>query len=510
MEEHPDSSLMILEGMEIPDETDEYNHALYNLLLTHARYKNFIDDRNDSVISKTAEYFIKIKDTEKASRSLFMAGTIRKNSGKYGDAAVSYSKGLDMAAAGKCYMWEGQCARGLFQLYNDLLDGSAQLQYAKEAYEAFSKGGFEDWRNDAELCIAIAYNNSGIYEKADSITQSVKEKALNTSDSLLMKESLRLSGLIHYAMDKYEVSLSNYAQAFELDSNVLETSDKTNILSGSRHLDIDTLPSNLRIFVDKVKAMDDAQQSLSVLVEQGDFEAAYKNVLKYKARQDSVIKIILQNNVTGSINRYEYAIKRTEMAERRNTAIIYCLIILLILIVVGFAAMLIKRNMNKKDKATQEVVDDLSETRRNLDVQVDRNNSMSKSLSKALQERYKEIDSLCEKHFSRGKLEHSEANDRISEIVSQFNDSDFLRNVESDIDNYMDGLYSSFKNDFPQMKEDNLKLFLYYCLGFSPRTISILLDLDMDVIYNKKSRLRAKIKGSSSSRRDEYLNALKK
>ena len=113
LEEHPDSAQMILESSRLPDKASDYDRALYGMLLTHARYKNFIDETDDSLISKSADYFVREGIDSMAARALFLAGMIQMNSNRLGDAVVSFSKGLDLARESQSYMWEGQCARGL-------------------------------------------------------------------------------------------------------------------------------------------------------------------------------------------------------------------------------------------------------------------------------------------------------------------------------------------------------------------------------------------------------------
>lgn len=153
MEEHPDSALMILDDYRLTAPSSAADSAFYALLLTHARYKNFIDETNDSIISASAEYFLKQDDKERSSRALFLKGMIQMNANRFGEAAVSFTQALDIARECRQYFWEGQSARGLFILYGKLKNGSQQIKYAKTEYEAFSKGNINDWLNFATLDI---------------------------------------------------------------------------------------------------------------------------------------------------------------------------------------------------------------------------------------------------------------------------------------------------------------------------------------------------------------------
>ena len=72
-------------------------------------------------------------------------------------------------------------------------------------------------------------------------------------------------------------------------------------------------------------------------------------------------------------------------------------------------------------------------------------------------------------------------------------------------DKYTNGLFSKFKKDFPKCKDEEYRLFLFLMMGFSARSISLFLGEKIEVIYNRKSRLKAKIKNSDISRKMDYL-----
>ena len=202
MEQHPDSALIILSDYHLSPESSTADSAYYDLLLTQARYKNFIDETDDSLISIAADYFLDHRDDEKASRALFLKGIIQMNANRLGDAAVSFRKGLDIARDSKCYMWEGQCARGLFILYSQLYDGSAQLQYAKSAYSAFEKANDNEWSEYAKLNVARAYNNNGLYLEADSIVSEIITACKKDGTDDLLDEAYQLKGLSLYMLGR--------------------------------------------------------------------------------------------------------------------------------------------------------------------------------------------------------------------------------------------------------------------------------------------------------------------
>lgn len=78
MYERPDSALAILENMNMPVSEDHLNHATWCLLLTQAKYKNYIKHSSDSLINIAYEYFIKRKDPQRKALSLYLMGGVNR------------------------------------------------------------------------------------------------------------------------------------------------------------------------------------------------------------------------------------------------------------------------------------------------------------------------------------------------------------------------------------------------------------------------------------------------
>ncbi|HRW95798.1 MAG TPA: hypothetical protein P5167_08125, partial [Bacteroidales bacterium] len=72
----PQVVLDSLEQMDISD-YPEFDQAYYNLLLTIARDKTYVEFRDDSIISLAADWYRKCSDPEKLARSLIYLGIVR-------------------------------------------------------------------------------------------------------------------------------------------------------------------------------------------------------------------------------------------------------------------------------------------------------------------------------------------------------------------------------------------------------------------------------------------------
>ena len=525
MEEHPDSALIILTDIDASKFSHPEDRALYGLLLAHARYKNFIDDTNDSLISASAEYFLNQDDKERSSRALFLKGIIQMNADRLGEAAVSFTKGLDIAKESKQYMWEGQCARGLFSVYYNLKNGSKQIKYAQAAYDAFSKGGYHDWKNYAKLNLLRSYYNHGellhaLKESEDLIGIAEKER-----DTLLMAETRTLIGACLYSTGDYVGCLNNYYNAYSLDSTVIPDNQNHLIGAAASHVSIDSLSDEMKSFISGIAIRSNLRKesipAFKELAKQGKFEDAYYGLERYKNMQDSVLKVILCNNVSESVGQYESLKSIIRQKELIIERIRWILALLVLSIVVIISTMIYKKRLYQRklellhhqetiemlrtDLATQiNHIDEISADKKKM---MDQNKNIAFRLREMLYDKYRSIDEICDSYFQDRTIQskNNKLEKQVESLLKDFSNQDFLRDIGHHIDWCLDGLYSSFINDFPNLNYDSKRLFMFLVLGLSTRTICVIFDVETSIFYNRKSRLKKLVYESSVIRKDEYL-----
>ncbi len=521
MEDHPDSSMMILDKYEISPETSDLGRAMYGLLLTHARYKNFIDETDDSLISCSADYFLDHGDKELASRALFLQGIIRMNANHLGEAAVSFSKGLDIAHENKSYMWEGQCARGLFIIYGKLKNASEQIKYAQVEYDAFINGGYLDWSNFAKLNILRAYQNTGKHQDALEGSLSLLKTAEETKDSLLMEEVLTLMGTCQYSIGDHYGSLKSYYKAYTMDPTVINADHCHNITIDVTKISIDSITDQLRRFIDDISARKDFIPALITFANQGQYEEAYNGLVFYKNMQDSILRVIMQNNVTDLVDQYESTKEIIRHNELRNERIYWTAALSIFLIIIVASALFYKKNLYQRklekehlevsvemlrtDLASQlKITDSIESTNRTIRK---RNEQMSSSLRDMLYDRYRNINDLCDSYFQERliKSKQKKLEKEMESILTCFSDKDFLNQIGAHIDLCLENLYTSFITDFPDINDETRRLFMFLTLELSTRSICVILGIETSNFYNRKSRLKKMIAESDAERKVEYL-----
>ena len=507
MEERPDSALCLLESMAIPEDASEDYKARYGLLLTQARYKNFIDEDNDSLIKACAEYFLKKGDSEEVSLALFQSGIIQMNAGKYGEAAVSMLRGLDISREYSLYRQQAYCARGLFKLYVHLFDGSKQVLYAKEAYEAFVKGGYDDWVNYAALDVATAYNNNGSYQEAIDEASRLLRKAEEAGDTVLMAAALRIAALSGFACGNNSAAIDKYAAAYRLDKSVLTRYDKDNLQIALSQSDSDSIPADIREVAENV-CLENEDTPFEIYEARGDYEKAYTVLSQYKNEQDSVLAFLLRNNVSGAVSSYEYNKEMLRNERIKGERVLWSLIILILLIICAFAVYVIRKKLLEKQREQERIISNAETINADLLRQMKTGSRMSDSVKRLFKDKYSIVNTLCAAYYESKdvRLEKKRIVAEVESIIQNFtNDSEYLDELARNVDKFSGGMWSSFREDFPKLKEADYRLFLYLVMGFSARSISLFLDEKIEVVYNRKSRLKARIQSSNACRKDEYL-----
>ena len=90
MEEHPDSSLTILEKITAPEKLSQGDYALWCLLITQARDKNYITHTSDSLINIAVNYFSKKGDPSRMAQSYYVQGRVENDLESYEKALTAY------------------------------------------------------------------------------------------------------------------------------------------------------------------------------------------------------------------------------------------------------------------------------------------------------------------------------------------------------------------------------------------------------------------------------------
>lgn len=139
MNHHPDSALLLLESIGSPDRLSLSDYALYCLLLTQARDKNFIEHTSDLLIQFAVDYYKETENRVYIARSLYLKGRVNDDLGHSEEAARCYLEALDQAKETNDYLLTGLIYDQLGTVYWLLGGLEEPLIYQKQAYAYYIK-----------------------------------------------------------------------------------------------------------------------------------------------------------------------------------------------------------------------------------------------------------------------------------------------------------------------------------------------------------------------------------
>ena len=139
MNEHPDSALNLLKGIEQTELQTREHHARYALLYSQALDKNYIDLTNDSLINIAVDYYKDRDDIRAKFFSYYYLGRIYTNANNLTQATLAYMEAEQLVdelgddyAAGLLYEQIGL-------IYRSYYDFPKSLQAYQQAIEHYTK-----------------------------------------------------------------------------------------------------------------------------------------------------------------------------------------------------------------------------------------------------------------------------------------------------------------------------------------------------------------------------------
>lgn len=125
--------------------------------------------------------------------------------------------------------------------------------------------------------------------------------------------------------------------------------------------------------------------------------------------------------------------------------------------------------------------------------------------------RFELIGSLYEQYalFEGKKNAERAMYERVSAMIAEFrSDYENKEKFESMLNDYHDGVISNLRKELPELKEMDYTIFGFMLIGFDATTISLLLNISMNAVYIRKSRMRNLIKETSPVHMEQFLEVL--
>ena len=518
IQERPDSALKVLQGMDTTQFNSAEDKALYALLYTQAEDKNYIDNTDDSKIRIAVDYYKNSDDEYHKMLSYYYLARIQFNNKEYSNSITSLLHAEDVAIDLGDDFHLGLIYRQFGDIYSMIYNGIESLNYSQKSYEHFKKSGKENYSDWALWDIARAHYNCKDYESSIRTSNEIIKLGHLRNSEILIADGLKLLGMSYYASGQFDRSIDAYSQVVTDYPSYMTAEDYSNL--GSSYNRIGNIDS-ARYYMNIVSKTDSTLRWLPYTVSKslGDYKSAVEALEHEYEYQDQIIKSIVSQNVTETVSNYreyERIIQDREIQHEKTTKRIIIVVLIAIVLLVSIIAHLRIKTQKKEAENNMLLASNLRNIlqtkeaevltmRSDYDKQIEYKRVEAEGLQNAInnlfEQRFATIDKLSSAYYEY----QGTANERqkiyaeVMSIVSGLgSDKKIIRELECFINTYKDNLLVDFKREFPDIKESDYVLYLYVVAGFSSRAISIFIGEKLEVIYNRKSRLKQKINRSDS------------
>ena len=510
--ERPDSALQVLESVDRSLLKTEKSRAHHALLHAMALDKNYIDVTEDSIAQVAVDYYSRRGPGKRKARAYYYLGLAYYYQQNYDKAILEFTKAEEVAETCDSLYW-GMTKDVQGHTYDMTYNDIETLKCLQKAYDIYF--GISDIfkSQSVQLKIANRYLNQLEYNttdslltdliNSDSVDSVIKSKAINSYAYLKMIQperdpykSIELYDSIY--KDSIMTNQDYWAYAFAL-SLVGRKTESIEIVEELLSVDATSSSSYYwQYLISKYNG--EYQKALSFLEESG-----YKD--------NTIISQALNQSL--SLVQRDYYESQSELAEyktkNRTLTLVSVIVISILSIVVIFFVVTryIRKQKEEKDSYIK-YADEISRQLKMLQNEADSLPALKRKYLELYKSKFEDLRVLCDNYLQykdrtdAEKKMYGQVVTMVNELRSEAeNNADLETMLNEDLEDIMTNIRNEIK-----MKEIDYSIYSYLVIGFDATTISRLLDVSVNTVYIRKSRIKAAIENSMAEHREQFLEIL--
>ena len=509
LQNKPDSALTILK--QLRREGSQAEQARYALLYSEALDKNHIKVTDDSLIRQAwSHYKHYSKDLRHQCKTLYYWGRIKLRAGDKPGALRLFLKIEEKLKDTNEPYYTGLLYGQIGEVYYEQMNYSRAYHYFREARNNFRQSDNVREETESTLDMAAAAFHSKDIEKAMRLYAAALDLADEQKNDHLAKASLTnlaslyvVSGkrqIPHDLLQRIELSARQdtlYGYHTLVDVNLL----KNRIDSARYYLALaETKTTDIRDLADL------QYTAYRIEAQARNFEKATDNIHRYIYLTDSLTRSNMQFSA-GMVER-EY-FKEHRMKNRTIWEIAAATVILLM---IGVAYYITRQRLRLQRERTDHyllLAEEANSEYKTLTERMEGQRNTENHLKGLIASRFDIIDKLGKTYYERENTASQQAAmfHEVKQIITDFaENNEMLQELELIVNTCHDNAMQKLRNDFPAMKEADIRLLCYIFVGFSPQVISLFMKDTVANVYARKSRLKSRIKSAETANKDLFLS----
>ena len=516
MQEDPVKVLETLENIDERTLKGDKAKALYALLYSQAKDKNWIDETDDSLISIAVNYFEESNDTYHKFLSYFYCGRVYQNAGNLAKAIVSFTKAEDNIVYINDKYAIGLLYTNMGLVYQNIYDYPKSLRCFLQAYDNYVAADKPYHAMYNKLNLGNLYMNTRKFDVAEEYLMEVMDWSFGNKDYLVCKDSFRMLVSLYMQTGNMErlkrMFESDYYDVCKDDVKLMQYEAYMSALVHD-YRGAEVYMS--RAWEKASNSKDSAtlyHRAYTISKLMGDYNDALKNYEHYFYIHNINVSRELQHPILVAQKDYykeearHKAIKLKQNSDKLIIISVASFIFLILMIIIHTYRIQAKQ---KKIEGYMDKIGNLESTllsvSNNKDIVAE---EMSAKISNLFLNQFNLIDKLSATYYeTHGSKKDKDAIYRqvTGEIEKLSSDKKYLSQLEGIVNKYKDNVMQITREVLPELSEMDLRILCYFFAGFSAKAISIFTNNSTGNIYVKKGRLKERISSLESAHKDIIL-----
>ena len=491
METCPDSALSILESITCPQKMPRADRALYALLLTQARHKNYIALEDDSLIKTAVDYYGDKKKSLRAAKAHYYWGAIYSEKGYASFAVEEYLTAIRLMPVRNEFL--AMIYDNLAECYEEDCLYNVAIENYRAAYQIL-KGKDEQtypMRGIARVFLLQNEKDSALY-----YYQQALDCALADQDSSLI-------GALYHDLAMVYSEKKDYIQADKFVSKaiLLQGQDAINTCLSKAQimLNLNKLDSASYFFSKNMDELDIYGKAVcydgmyQIAKRKGEWKTATENMDAYKILYDSMQIMTDNEELNRLMDKHQLEEHKRLLSEHTRT-LIFSLITAFssLMIICVFCFMWNDRKRKKHYIALQHEL-----TQKRVDTMLLKEEELSESNKEHIDKKRSELTEqqiqLC-----ISVLKTTDCYDQL-EALERATPKQLLvmrslrKEIRSDISNAFVDVMMNLKERYPALTGDDVFFCVLSLLCCSKTVVMELMDATSDALKTRKNRIKNKM-----------------
>ena len=491
MEIYPDSALSILESISSPQKLPRADRALYALLLTQARHKNYIALGDDSLIKMAVEYYGDKKKSVRAAKAHYYWGATYLEKGYTSFAVDEYLTAIRLMPVRDEFL--AMIYDNLADCYekDDLYD--IAIEAYRQAYQILEGGSQQTYplRGIARICL--------LQNKKDSALLYY-QKAL---DYALAEQDSSLIGALYHDLAMVYNEKKDYVQADKYVSKamIMQGDDAVNVCLSKAQimLNLNKLDSASYFFSKNIDQLNIYGKAVcydgmhQIAKKRGEWKIATENMDAYRVLYDSMQIMNDNEELNRLMDKHQLEEHRRLLSEHTKMLVFTLVsVFFFLMIICVFCFMWNDRKRKKRYIALQrELTQNRVDTMLLKEEEVSETNKedLDKKRSKLTEQQIQLCISVLKTTNCYDQLEALEKATPKQLLVM----CSLRKEIRSEISSAFVDVMMNLKERYPALTGDDIFYCVLSLLCCSKTVMMELMDATSDALKTRKNRIKNKM-----------------